>query len=398
MGLPAFQRALVATLRKRLAEPRRFMQVVTGPRQTGKTTAVRQAIANLAYPVHFVRASQDIPASRQWLRAEWDEARRLARTGDALLVVDEVQLVSQWSSVVKALWDEDTDRDRPLRVVLTGSSTLLLQKGLREALTGRFEVLPCLQWEFAECRDAFGGTLEDYLYFGGYPGALSLRDDEERWYDYLRNSIIMPSVLRDVISLDRVTKPALMEALFTLGAAYSGREISYRKLLGQLDDAGNATTIAHYLSLLSDAGLVSGLQKYTGKALRSRASSPRLVAHDTSLMVASSGSDRKRLLTDPDLRGHLVETAVGAYLLRRSIREHFEVHWWREGNQEVDFVVANGADCVAIEVKSGHVRGLGGLAAFHERFPRSRSLVVGSDEAPLEAFLLGEVALSPTAD
>lgn len=391
---PRYQRSIVNTLAKHLQEPRRFIQVVVGPRQTGKTTAVRQALEAETRPVRFVRASQDIPATQDWLRREWGEARRLAASeGCALLVVDEVQMVSQWSAVTKALWDEDTDQDTNLLVVLTGSSSLLLQKGLREGLTGRFEIIPCQQWDFGECAEAFGLSLDEYLYFGGYPGAAPLKNDKDRWLDYLQNSIIAPSVLKDVISLDRVTKPALMEALFTLGSAYSGQEVSYRKLLGQLDDAGNATTIAHYLSLLSDAGLLSGLQKYTEKLIKTRASSPRLIAHDTSLMVASYGRYRDFLLSDPDRRGHLVESAVGGYLLKRAIKEHFDVCWWREGADEVDFVIQDGMARTALEVKSGKIKSLGGLDAFTRRYPDTHTLVVGSSEAPLEDFLLGRVPL-----
>lgn len=388
-----FRRSIVQTITERIAEPRRYMQVIVGPRQTGKTTATRQALDSLDIPSRFARASQDIPASQDWLRREWNEARRLAQRASAVLVIDEIQMVTQWSAVVKALWDEDTDNGLDLAVVLTGSSSLLLQRGLREALTGRFEVIPCLQWDYAECREAFGFTLDDYLYFGGYPGAAPLKSDKGRWLDYLQNSIIAPSVFKDVIALDRVTKPALMEALFTLGSAYSGQEISYRKLLGQLDDAGNATTIAHYLSLLSDAGLLSGLQKYTEKLLKTRASSPRLIAHDTSLMVASYGRYREFLLTDPDRRGHLVESAVGAHLLKRAFKEHFDVCWWREGAKEVDFVIQDGLARTAIEVKSGKIKGIGGLDAFTKLYPDTRTLVVGSSEAPLEAFLLGEIPL-----
>lgn len=389
----AFERSIVNTIVSRIQGPRKFMQVIVGPRQTGKTTAVHQALAKTDLPSHFVRASQDIPSSQAWLRREWNEARRLAQDSPAVLVVDEVQMVSQWSTIAKTLWDEDTDNNLNLIVVLTGSSSLLLQRGLREALTGRFEIIPCLQWDYAECVDAFGFTLDDYLYFGGYPGAAPLKDDKDRWLDYLRDSIIAPSVLKDVLSLDRVMKPAVMEALFALGAAYSGQEISYRKLLGQLDDAGNATTVAHYLSLLSEAGLLSGLQKYTEKLLKTRASSPRLIAHDTSLMVASYGRYRDFLLTDPERRGHLVESAVGGYLLKRASTEHFDVCWWREGTDEVDFVIQDGLARTAIEVKSGKIKRLGGLEAFTTRFPDTHTLVVGSSEAPLEDFLLGRIPL-----
>ncbi len=391
--LPKFKRKLAGKLASRLSEPRRFMQVVVGPRQTGKTTAVRQALDSIGTPSRLVRASQDIVASRDWLRREWDQARVKAKEGPFVLAIDEIQMVSQWSSTVKELWDADTDNDLELLVVITGSSSLMLQHGLRESLTGRFELLPCQQWEFAECEEAFGFTLDDFLFFGGYPGAASLKDDAFRWLDYMHDSVIAPSVLRDVIALDRITKPALMEALFSLGCAYSGQEVSYRKLMGRLDDAGNATTIAHYLNLLGDAGLLSGLQKYSEKQLKSRASSPRLTVHDTSLMTASYGEGRESLLTDPALRGHLVESAVGASLVRRATSEHFEVFWWRDGSQEVDFVLRSGNALTAIEVKSGRIKGVGGLDAFHSRFENSKSIVVGSNEAPLEDFLRGNVAL-----
>lgn len=391
-----YERLLVQRLIGRLNEPRRFIQVVVGPRQTGKTTAVRQALKKVRLEHRFARSSQDLTMPREWLRREWDQARLLAaRSEDPfILVIDEIQMIPQWSSVVKALWDEDTDNDTNLLVVLTGSSALLLQKGLRESLTGRFELLHSQQWDYVECRDAFDMGLEDYLFFGGYPGALPLRGDKERWLAYMTDSIINPSILNDVIGLERITKPALMCALFSLGSAYSAQELSYRKIMGQLDDAGNTTTIAHYLNVLSDAGLLTGIQKYSDKTVRKRASSPRLAVHDTALMTASYGPDRDLLLSDANRRGHLVESAVGAYLLRRSVQEGFEVNWWRDKyNREVDFVVSSGQRRTAIEVKSGRIRRLDGLDAFCAEYPGTATMVVGSYETPLEDFLSGKVPL-----
>lgn len=391
-----YERALVQRLVSRLNEPRRFMQVVVGPRQTGKTTAVRQALGKIGLTHRFARASQDLTMPREWLHREWNEARLLAARSDnpIVLVVDEIQMVPQWSSIVKALWDEDTDNDANVLVVLIGSSALLSQKGLRESLAGRFELVRSQQWDYGECRDAFGMSLDDYLFFGGYPGALPLRSNRERWLSYMTDSIINPSILNDVIGLERITKPALMSALFSLGSAYSAQELSYRKIMGQLDDAGNTTTIAHYLNVLSDAGLLTGIQKYSDKTVRKRASSPRLAVHDTSLMTVSYGPGRDLLLTDAERRGHLVESAVGAYLLRRSAQEGFEVNWWRDKyNREVDFVVSSGASRTAIEVKSGRIRRLDGLDAFCAEYPGTATIVVGSYETPLEDFLLGDVPL-----
>lgn len=388
-----FERSFVETIVRRMDEPRRFIQVLVGPRQTGKTTAIRQALSHVAKQHLYVQASID-SASRDWLRAQWQAGRNLAaRVGSALLVIDEVQIVDAWSAVVKELWDEDTWNGIELSVVLTGSSTLLIRSGLAEALTGRYEITRCTHWSFDECERAFGYDLDGFLMHGGYPGGATLLPDEQRWLDYMNDAVIEPSIARDVVALDNVRKPALMRRLFYLGAPYSAKEVSFRKLMGQLDDAGNATTIAHYLELLGQAGLVRALQKYDPKLIRSRASSPRLLAYDTGLMSATFGRYRENLLDDPALRGRLVETAVGAHLLARSQVEHFDLFWWRDGSDEVDFVAAQGNDVVAIEVKSGRVKGLAGLVAFQNRFPEARTLVVGSASCPLKAFLRGEVSV-----
>ena len=389
-----YRRPLVNTLVARMREPRRFIQMLVGPRQTGKSTAIRQALAQVDLPRHVALASID-SSSRDWLRAQWLQARNLINEGSpsALLVIDEVQLVSQWSAVVKELWDEDTWSGIDLRVVLTGSSSILLQRGLVEGLTGRFETIRSTHWEFAECKDAFGYSLDDFLFFGGYPGGAALKDDEQRWLSYINDAVIEPSISKDVIALEEVRKPALMRKLFHLGAPYSGQELSYRKILGQLDDAGNTTTVAHYLDLLDGAGLLCGLQKHDPKLIREKASSPRLMVYDTSLMTATYGRYRDFLLTDPERKGHLVESAVGAFLLAQSKKQNFEVHWWREGSNEVDFVLAQGESVTAIEVKSGRMKSLKGLTAFVNLVPHARTLVVGSSECPLEAFLHGDVPL-----
>lgn len=389
-----YRRSLVDTLVKRIHEPRRFIQMLIGPRQTGKSTAIKQALQESTIPYHMALATIG-DASMDWLRAQWQQARNLITEANpsVLLVIDEIQLVTQWSGVVKELWDEDAWADRDVRVVLSGSSSVLIKKGLQEGLTGRFEIIRSTHWSYQECRDAFSYSLENFLFFGGYPGGASLIDDEYRWLDYLNDSVIEPSISRDVISLEEVRKPELMRRLFYLGAPYSGQELSYRKMLGQLDDAGNTTTIAHYLTLLSGAGLLCGLQKYDPKLIKQKASSPRLAVYDTSLMTATYGQYRDFLLTDSERKGHLVESAVGAYLLARGIKEHFDVFWWRDGVNEVDFVIASGDAVTAIEVKSGRVKSLTGMTAFLTQYPHARALVVGSADAPLEEFLLGKIPL-----
>jgi len=390
-----FERHLVQTLNQRLAEPRRFIQAIVGPRQTGKTTAVTQALKRVTIPYRYASGDQALLAGQTWLQEEWLAARRLItnETPAAILVLDEVQAVSQWSGVVKMLWDEDARNGIDLRVALTGSSALLLQSGLSESLMGRFEVLPSTHWTYSECKKAFGYNLQDFLTYGGYPGGAELRSDPDRWQSYLENAIIDATLAKDVLGLENIRKPAVLRQLFSLGCAYSGQEVSYRKLLGQLDDAGNATTIAHYLELLSHAGLLCGLQKYAGSVLQMRASSPRLMVYDTALMIASYRGTRENLLADPALYGHLVESAIGAYLLARSQTDGFNLNWWREGEFEADFVISKGSHVIALEVKSGAIKSLAGLNAFRQKFPGAEALTIGTPQAPLEEFLAGEIRL-----
>ncbi|MCL2643658.1 MAG: ATP-binding protein, partial [Candidatus Bathyarchaeota archaeon] len=345
-----FKRKIVTQLVDRLNEPRRFIQILVGPRQTGKTTAVLQALKEINKPTHFVSADDPTLVSTEWLRNEWEQARALAKTGETILVIDEIQKISKWSSIVKLLWDEDNRLFTPLKVVLTGSSSLLLQKGLFESLMGRFEILYSAHWNYSECKEAFGYSLEDFLFFGGYPGAAVLIKDEERWARYMGASIVEPTISLDIVMMDEVRKPALLRSLFMLGSIYSAQELSFTKILGQLQDVGNTVTLAHYLDLLSRANVLAGLQNYSGNKIRVRKSSPKFMVYDTSLMTYTDGTSRRRLLDNATDRGRLVESAVGAYLLARGQEEGFEVYWWRERNNEVDFVIKKGSQLTAIEV------------------------------------------------
>ena len=386
-----FKRKLVAQLAERLNEPRRFIQIVVGPRQTGKTTAVLQAVEDCQSPTHFVSADDPSLVGAEWLRNEWEQARALAKANDgAVLVIDEIQKVGKWSSIVKLLWDEDNRLHIPLKAVLTGSSSLLLQKGLAESLMGRFEILYSPHWNYAECKEAFGYSLDDFLFFGGYPGAASLIKDESRWARYMGTSIVEPTISQDILMMEEVRKPALLRALFMLGSGYSAQELSLTKMLGQLQDAGNTVTLAHYLELLGKANMLTGLQNYSGNQIRTRKSSPRFMVYDTSLMTYADGANRRRLLENATDRGRLVESAVGAYLLARGKEEGFEVYWWRERNNEVDFVIKKGSQLTAIEVKSGKVKGVGGSLVFKQLYPEAFSLIIGSTNYGLEDFLLGK--------
>lgn len=388
-----YERALVSQLTERLNEPRKFVQIVTGPRQTGKTTALTQSLAKLKGHKHFISADDPNISSQEWLRNEWDLARYYAQNGEVILAIDEVQKIKDWSAIVKLLWDEDSRLAVPLKVVLTGSSSLLIQKGTTESLMGRFEMLYSSHWNYSECREAFGFTLEDFLFFGGYPGSASLISDEERWARYIGSSIVEPTISQDILMIEEVRKPALLRSLFVLGAAYSSQELSFTKMLGQLQDSGNTVTLSHYLDLLGKANILTGLQKYSASKINVRKSSPRFMVYNTALMTYADGSFRKRLLDNPTDRGRLIESAVGAYLLGRSQEEGFEVFWWRDRDQEVDFVISKGNSLTAIEVKSGRVKNLGGSLEFKKRYPNAFSLVIGSSNFRLEDFLSGKIPL-----
>jgi uncharacterized protein len=390
------QRPQAAELRRRLGEPRRFIQVVAGARQVGKTTLVRQLSDEIGPGLRYASADEPTLRGAEWIAQQWEAARLVAKEmgeAGAVLALDEIQKIPDWSETVKRLWDEDTWRKLPLKVVLLGSAPLLIARGMTESLTGRFELLHLPHWSFAELREAFDFDLEQYLYFGGYPGAAPLVGDPQRWRRYITDSLIETSIARDVLLLTRVDKPALLRRLFELACRYSGQILSYTKMLGQLQDAGNTTTLAHYLDLLAGAGMVRGLQKFAGDAARSRGSSPKLQVLNTALMSATAGLSPGEARSDAAFWGRLVESAVGAHLANSAACGECELFYWRERGAEVDFVVRAGRRVVAIEVKSTAVgRSKSGAAAFAAAFKPHRTLLVGGDGIALDEFLARPVA------
>jgi predicted AAA+ superfamily ATPase len=390
-----FERSQSGTLAARLSEPRRFLHVVAGARQVGKTTLVGQVLDRLDVPRVFVSADEPTVGDTAWLAAQWERGRLAAADAGkagAVLVLDEAQKIPRWSETVKRLWDEDSRARRPLKVVLLGSAPLLIQRGLAESLAGRFEILHLPHWSYAEMRAAFGFSLEEYVYFGGSPGAAPLVKDPQRWKRYILDSLIETTIARDVLLMTRVDKPALLRRLFELGCRYSGQVLSYTKMLGQLQDAGNTTTLAHYLALLGGAGMLTGLQKYAGTALRQRGSSPKLQVLNTALMTAQSGLSPNEARADREFRGRLIESAAGAHLANAAARGICELYYWRDLNEEVDFVVRAGRTVVAIEVKSGRApNAFSGLETFSSQFKPQRTLLVGGDGIALEEFLIKPV-------
>jgi len=392
-----FLRPISQILLDRLNEPRRFIQALIGPRQTGKTTIARQILSKIDTPSHYASADEPILRDRIWIEQQWEMARtklksESPRAQQAVLVLDETQKVPGWSETVKRLWDEDSSEGRQLHVVILGSSQLLMQQGLTESLAGRFEIIPVTHWSFTEMQDGFGWDVDRYIFYGGYPGAAGLIEDQERWRRYIIDSLIETTVSRDVLLMRRVDKPALLRRLFELGCAYSGQILSYQKMIGQLQDAGNTTTLAHYLNLLEGAGLLMGLQKYAGHKMRRKSSSPKLLVLNTALMSALSAFTFEEAKMQPDLWGRLIESSVGA-TIANSIRDsRLELFYWLGRNREVDFVLTKGKSIVAIEVKSGRKKGnLPGIEAFSKEFPVKKKLLVGSEGISLEEFLSSPV-------
>ncbi len=389
-----FQRPFGAELARRLAEPRRFIQVVAGARQVGKSTLVQQVVEGTNVPFRYVSADEPTLRGPGWIAEQWAAARLLVDDPGSILVIDEVQKAVGWAESVKRLWDEDTRAGRQLKVVVLGSAPLLVEKGLTESLAGRFEVLRLPHWSYAEMREAFGPTLDEFIYFGAYPGAAALIGDHDRWRRYILDALVETTIGRDVLLLTRVDKPALLRRLFELGCLYSGQIVSYTKMLGQLHDAGNTTTLAHYLELLHGAGMLMGIPKYTGESIRKRASSPKFQVLNNALMTAHLAEPLAAVRDDRSLWGRLVESAVGAHLVNAASAGACEVFYWREGNHEVDFVLRKGTAVVGIEVKSGPTAGnASGMAAFRERFPLSKSLLIGGHGIALDEFLLQPVSL-----
>lgn len=403
--MASFQRSQVTMLRQRLAESPRQIIALFGPRQTGKTTIVRQVLRQIDLKSRYLAVDEpDSTASAateatffapqvrdvEWLVRHWEEARREAeQLGGSVLVFDEIQKIPQWSEIVKGLWDADRARDCPLHVVILGSAPLLMQSGLSESLAGRFEPIRVAHWSFDEMSAAFDFDLPRYLYFGGYPSAVPFVRDPDRWRDYILDALVEPNIERDLLAMTRVDKPVLLKRLFELGAIYSGQILSYTKMLGQLQDAGNTTTLARYLDLLASAGLLAGVPKYAGRVHRVRASSPKLNVLNTALMTAGSGYSFVEAQADRSFWGRIVESAVGAHLFNTATSD-IRLHYWRDGSHEVDFVLQRGAPAqtVAIEVKSGAKRRpLGGMDEFERRFLPRRSLLVGEGGISLNEFL-----------
>lgn len=385
-----FKRSILQDIKNRVSEDRKFIQVLVGPRQVGKTTLIKQLTQEMDMPWHFVTADDLYAADTTWLRREWGNARLQMQQSDRkeiLFIIDEVQKVSNWSETVKKEWDSDSFSDTNVKVILLGSSRLLIQKGLTESLAGRYELTNVTHWSFDEMQDAFGWDLDQYIYFGGYPGSASLIQNEDRWKDYIRESLVETTISKDILMMTRVDKPALLKRLFDIGCKYSSQILSLTKVQGELQESGNITTLSNYLTLLKDAGLLSGLEKYAADIIRKRASKPKFQVHNNALLAASQDESFHTVHKNPKEWGRFAESAVGTHLINSGLKYRFNVYYWNKVNYEVDYIIEKGNNIIALEVKSGKDSTNAGLSLFDEEFHPRRLYTIGTDGISFEQFL-----------
>jgi len=374
----------------RILEPRKFIQVLMGPRQVGKTTMAAQMLQKAKFPYIFESADAVSAINSTWIEQLWETTRlkmNVQAAKEFILVIDEIQKIPNWSETVKRLWDKDTLNGTNIKVVLLGSSRLLLHKGLTESLAGRFETMYLGHWSFLEMEKAFNWNADQYAWFGGYPGGAELIEDEDRWKNYINNSLIETSVSKDILMLTRVDKPALLKRLFELGCQYSGQILSFTKIQGQLQDAGNTTTLSHYLSLLDTAGLLAGIEKYAANIIRKRSSSPRFQVHNNALISAQKKENFEEIMQKPAEWGHIIESSVGAHLINHAISQNYSVYYWRERNDEVDFILERRGKIIAIEVKSNDSENIRGLEVFRKKFKPDKLYLISNRGLSWQEFL-----------
>ena len=385
-----YNRPQFDSLKKRLEEKRNFIQTVIGPRQVGKTTMVLQLLQEMNLPYNYHSADAIIATNSTWITQEWETARLKLKSTSAkqyILAFDEIQKISNWSEAVKAEWDKDTKEKLNIKIILLGSSSLLIQKGLTESLAGRFEKIYMGHWSFSEMNKAFNLNANQFAWFGGYPGAVGLIKDEKRWKDYINNSLIETTVSKDILMMQRVDKPALLKRLFELGCLYSSQILSYTKMLGQLQDVGNTITLSHYLNLLSSAKLITGLEKFSIQKVRQRASSPKFQVYNTALISGQLKETFADIFAEPQKWGRVVESAVGAHLLNYSITNNYSIYYWRHRSNEIDFVLESNGKIVGLEIKSGIKQNTLGMQNFQKEFNPDKVLLIGNTGLGWQEFL-----------
>ncbi len=409
-----YKRPQFAEIRQRLNEKPERMLIIRGPRQCGKTTLIKQVLEDVRLPWQYVSTENPTESSRypensrvnsenncsavqqqitdvntNWLVEKWLTARKQANSSKrgAVLVIDEIQRLANWSETVKGLWDSDKFYGRLVHVVLLGSSPLLMRKGMSENLTGRFEIIRLSHWSYEEMSEAFGFSLEQFVFYGGYPSAAPLIENDQHWKKYVRGLIVETVIERDVLEMQRIDKPVLLRQYLETCATYSGQVVSYNKILGQLQNGGNTTTLTNYLSLIQEVGLIAGIPKYTIGEIRRRASSPKLNVLNSAIISAFSNYTFEEARLDRSHWRRLEENAVGAHLLNTD-EGLIQFFYWRQNNKDVEFVLRLGHKIITIVVEGVKQQGdLHGVNEFCERYDVLRNIVVSPNAIPLSEFL-----------
>ena len=388
-----YQRRHLNILKSRMAEPWRRMQIVMGPRQVGKSTLVGQFTEGTSIPFDFFAADNVNRFDTSWIPNKWQQARMrmdIHSEQEHILIIDEVQKIKGWSEQVKKEWDEDSRNHRNLKVILLGSSRLLLQKGLEESLEGRFETIKMGYWDWQEMHDAFGFSMDEYVYFGGFPGLAPDIQDEDRWRNLMEDSIISPILTRDILEIEEIRNPALLRQVFELACTESAKELSLTKMQGTMN-SGTVPTIKNYLDILSKSMTVQPLQNYFPSRIKEKQSVPKMQVYNNAFRNRFGKFSFDEARVDPAEWGRQVESAVGAHLANRAMTDDYELFYWRnERRQECDYVLRKGQALVAIEVKSGSVDKTVGFEKFKEQFADkiTAAFIVGPQALPLEDFFV----------
>lgn len=388
-----YQRRHLDILKSRMAEPRRRMQIVMGPRQVGKSTLVGQFTEGISVPFDFFAADGVNRFDSSWIPNKWQQVRMrmdIHSEQEHILIIDEVQKIRGWSEQVKKEWDEDSRSHRNLKVILLGSSRLLLQKGLEESLEGRFETIKMGYWDWQEMHEAFGFSMDEYVYFGGFPGLAPDIQDEDRWRNLMEDSIISPILTRDILEIEEIRNPALLRQVFELACIESAKELSLTKMQGTMN-SGTVPTIKNYLDILNKSMIVQPLQNYSPSRVKEKQSVPKMQVFNNAFRNRFGSFSFDEARVDPAEWGRLVESAVGAHLANRAMTDDYELFYWRnERRQECDYVLRKGQALVAIEVKSGSVDKTVGFEKFKERFADkvTAAFIVGPHALPLDDFFI----------
>jgi len=355
----------IKDLKDRIDSDNGLIQVLIGPRQVGKTTSVLRLIDDdYVQNAHYVSADKVFNSDSSWLLEQWTKAQK----ENKILFVDEIQKCENWAEIIKKIFDECKRKKEKFKCVLLGSSSLEIQKGLTESLTGRFQLTRAYHWNYQESHAGYGLNFEEYLKFGGYPGSYLFKDSNE-WADYVKNSIVGTVIEKDILQYQNVKSPALFRQAFEILIGYPAQEISYTKLLGQIQDRGNVDLVKSYIRLFEGAFLIRALEKFSSKTVKTKSSSPKILPMAPCLYQLSIQADY-----DSDERGRAFELLVGLQL----VRTNEDLFYWRESQAEVDYVLTRGRKIWAIEVKSGRSRSKKGLEVFKSKYPSAQLIIIDS--------------------